>query len=239
MTSKEVNLYQRINAVMRDVITVEKGVTISMANGRGYNAVSHDDVTRLLHLPIANYGIVLSPSVVQSDLKIIEKKKEWQGKEQITNEYMASVIVELTATNSENPEEKLSIRMPAIAFDSGDKCFGKAISMATKYCYLKLFMLESVDEEESVNGASYEKRNVPAKPKQEASVRVEAPKAERPKNEKDMLGDITRKLGEELKGKQKEEQIKIMKEKYGISGLGEIMSMKPIELNVLWGKLFI
>jgi hypothetical protein len=33
--------------------------------------------------------------------------------------------------------------------DSSDKAMGKAYSMALKYCYLKTFMLESLDEEES------------------------------------------------------------------------------------------
>jgi len=145
-TSK--NLYQRINQVMLEVEGVEKGITIEFATGKTYSAVSHDDVTKLLHKPIANAGIVLQTSVVESKMDIGEKEKEYKGIKQVSKEYMASVTVEITAINMDKPEERLSVRMPAIAFDNSDKAFGKAISMATKTGLLKLFMLESFDDEE-------------------------------------------------------------------------------------------
>lgn len=159
----KLNLYQKISKIMQEVTTVEKGARIQMGGG-SYCAVSHDDVASLLHLPCANIGIVLASSVVESSLEILEKSKEYQGKVTVSKEYLAKVIVELTAINSDEPSERLTVRMPAIAFDPSDKCFGKAISMATKYCCLKLFMLESVDEEESRSDAHYSHQKPQSRP---------------------------------------------------------------------------
>ena len=144
----EKNLYQRINQVMNEVEGVEKSLTIEVSATRKYSAVSHDDVTRMLHKPIAKAGIVMQTSVFSSNMEVFEKEKLQNGVKTITREYMASVTVEVTAINMDKPEERLSVSMPAVAFDSGDKAYGKAVSMATKTALLKLFMLESFDDEE-------------------------------------------------------------------------------------------
>ena len=47
------------------------------------------------------------------------------------------------------PEEREVCKSFAYAFDSGDKAVGKAESMAVKYVFLKNFVLESTDNEES------------------------------------------------------------------------------------------
>lgn len=142
------NLYQKINQVMLEVESVEKGARIEISSTRSYTAVTHDDVTRLLHMPIAKAGLVILTSVIESKMDVTDKTKEYNGKVTTSKEYMASVTIELTAVNMDKPEEKISVNMPAIAFDPTDKAFGKAISMATKYALLKLFMLDSYDEEE-------------------------------------------------------------------------------------------
>lgn len=144
----EKNLYQRINQVMNEVEGVEKSLTIEITSTRKYSAVSHDEVTKILHKPITKAGIVIQTSVTSSSIEIFEKEKLQNGIKSVSREYMASVTVELTAINMDQPSERLSVSMPAIAFDSGDKAHGKAISMATKIALLKLFMLESYDEEE-------------------------------------------------------------------------------------------
>lgn len=178
----EKNLYQRINAVMLEVKSVTKNLTINITDTRSYKGVSHDDVTSLLHDPITNAGIVIQTSVIDSRMDVSEKEREYQGKKTISKEYMASVTVELTAINMDKPEERLSLKIPAVAFDSGDKAFGKAISMATKYGLLKLFMLESLDREEEI---SQEKKT------------ILEPKSNKSSTKKDgaVIGDYIAKVG--------------------------------------------
>lgn len=206
------NLYQKICAVMLEVESVEKNATVSMGGG-SYTAVSHDDVTRLLHLPCAKQGIVLAPSVVQSSNEKAEKVDKYGN---IKQEQIANVLVRVTAINADNPEERLFVEMPAIAFDNGDKAFGKAISMATKYAYLKLFMLESVDEEEARPEASYSH-----KPKPSFRVNVETPVVEQVKVF----------LAEKTKGKSPEEKTAFLKEKFNVSQFADLMKLSESDLT--------
>lgn len=154
--SKELNLYQRLNNVMKEVTTVFKGSEVSLGGSRSYKAVSHDDVTSLIHLPLANAGIFVEISTVESKITPFETKSEYQGREQIKTSYLAEVWVEATFVNVDKPDERFKVKKYAYALDSGDKAIGKAESMAVKYIFLKNLMLESTDEEES---RDFEKNN--------------------------------------------------------------------------------
>lgn len=160
MSSK--NLYQRLNSLMADVTSVFKGTEVSMGGGRGYSAVSHDDVTKLIHMPLVNNGIFVELGVISSKLSPLETVSEYNGKQQIKTSYLAEVTVKATFVNVDKPEERFSVESYAYALDASDKAVGKAMSMATKYIYLKNLLLESTDEEEQ---RTFEKDNKPvAKP---------------------------------------------------------------------------
>ena len=144
---------------MADVTSVFKGTEVSMGGGRGYSAVSHDDVTKLIHMPLVNNGIFVELGVISSKLSPLETISEYQGKQQIKTSYLAEVTVRATFVNVDKPEERFSVDSYAYALDSSDKAVGKAMSMATKYIYLKNLLLESTDEEEQRH---FEKEHKPA-----------------------------------------------------------------------------
>lgn len=146
---KTLNLFQRINLVMKQVDTVNKGTTVDMGNNRSYSAVSHDDVTALLHKPITEAGLAAVPSMDSAEVEATIKEKTYNGNTNKSTEYLVKVWASVTFVNIDNPEEKFTTKCYAYALDSGDKATGKAYSMAVKYCYLKTFMLESADDEES------------------------------------------------------------------------------------------
>lgn len=140
------NLYQKMTDIMKEVDTVFKGANISMGNGRSYSAVTHDDVTSLLHKPLANHGIWTKVSIEKVELTTRDKPNKYGD---TSVEYRADVWVEVTFINADKPEEREVCKGFAYAFDSSDKAVGKAESMAVKYIYLKNFTLESTDNEES------------------------------------------------------------------------------------------
>lgn len=140
------NLYQKMQAIMREVDTVFKGASINMGNGRSYSAVNHDDVARLLHKPLAEQGIITKVSVTKVDISYRDKTNKYGD---TSPEYRADVWVTVTFINADKPEEREVCESFAYAFDSGDKAVGKAQSMAVKYVFLKNFVLESTDNEES------------------------------------------------------------------------------------------
>ena len=140
------NLYQKMASIMKEVETVFKGASISMGNGRSYSAVNHDDVARLLHKPLADHGIITKVSVERVEVSSREKTNKYGD---VALEYRADVWVDVTFINADKPEEREVCKAFAYAFDSGDKAVGKAESMAVKYVFLKNFVLESTDNEES------------------------------------------------------------------------------------------
>lgn len=156
INTSKLNLFQRINIVQKAVKSVFKGAKVSMGSSGSYNAVSHDDVTALLHDPIANAGIVAFPNMESAEVDLVETVKNYGGKDTISTSYRVKVWASVEFINSDNPQESKVTKCFAYALDNSDKATGKAYSMAIKYCYLKTFMLESLDEEES---RDYEHRN--------------------------------------------------------------------------------
>lgn len=134
----ELNVYQRINAVMKEVSYVKKD-----ANVQGYKAVTHDQVTAALRKMMVKFGIVIRLEQLTSE--VIERK----DKEKNINMLLYSGTYNVHFVNIDKPEDFLTVTMCAHAADNGDKAPGKAASYATKYAMLKLFSLETGENDES------------------------------------------------------------------------------------------
>lgn len=143
------NLYQRINDIQKEITSVFKGARVQVTQNSSYRAVSHDDVSALLHLPMANAGIVTIIDMVDCKVEQLITSKTYNGQKEEKISYQATVVMAVTFVNSDDPQDRFTVKSTAYAFDSGDKAVGKAESMAVKYVYLKNFNLESTDEEES------------------------------------------------------------------------------------------
>lgn len=139
------NLLKRILDVMAEVESIEKTAKIKMGNNE-YVAVEHDEVAKLLHPQMVKHGIVAFPTMQEAECDSFNYF-DLYGKEKLG--YIAKVWVSVKFFNSDDPLDILETRCFGYALDSGDKAIGKAYSMALKYCYLKTFMLESCDKEES------------------------------------------------------------------------------------------
>lgn len=129
---KTPNLHQRILAVMTDLQYVQKG------KGKGslqYSFVSHDAVSKRIHPLLVKHGITMLPSV-----------------ENVTvNGNRCEVTMLVTFTNSDDPEQFVTVRSFGFGIDPQDKGPGKAMSYATKYAILKTFVLETGDDPENDN----------------------------------------------------------------------------------------
>lgn len=155
----ELNLYQRMNAIMLDVGKISKDKFVQLnSNGAGYKAVTHDNVTGTIRPYIVKHGVYVAVDQTSCSVDSFDVvKKGYKGAPDYTvKEYIATVNVELTFINIDNPNEKISSRGFAYAIDSSDKAPGKALSYAVKNVLLKNFMLESCDDEEE---RSFEKRH--------------------------------------------------------------------------------
>jgi len=135
----ELNIYQRILAVMAELNYVRK--TDKKVNNQ-YTFVTHDAVSEAIHPLLVKHGIVMLPSVT--------------GWKQDGNRTEADVTVAFV--NADKPDDKVEIKTFGFGIDPQDKGPGKAVSYATKYAVLKTFVLETGDdpERDSIDHVSQE-----------------------------------------------------------------------------------
>lgn len=140
----DLNIYQRINAVMKKVEYVKKDSTVKVSATGGYKAVSHDNVTALVRKHMVEQGIALTvnqTSAVFDDREVI-------GNTPVKGR-MYNGCYDICFVNIDKPSDKITISVNAQALDNGDKAPGKAMSYATKYAILKTFMIETGESDES------------------------------------------------------------------------------------------
>ena len=137
----ELNLYQRINEIRKKVDYIQKDKNVSTGTSGSYQAVTHDAVTGILRAYLIEYGVLCVPNLVTS------KANEFRNVESKQFRYDATYSFEFV--NCDKPDEKLTITIEAHAMDNADKAPGKALSYAKKYAVLKLFEIETGEDEES------------------------------------------------------------------------------------------
>lgn len=146
MTDKkpQLNIHQRISAVMADVAYVQKGN--KKVNGQ-YTFVSHDDVTAAIRPALINHGITVVPTVTEHNQ--IWTQYEEGGHTKFRG--MTEVDITVDFINIDSPEDKVSVALFGYGIDPQDKGPGKAFSYAKKYAFLQLFCLETGDDPERDN----------------------------------------------------------------------------------------
>jgi hypothetical protein len=133
------NIYQRINAVRKAIGYVQKDKAVS-TGGVSYKAVTHDTVTGMVRAALIEHGVVIVPSVLHS----VFHPKDPEAKQRL---YEATYQIDFV--NMDDPADRITTQQNAHALDYGDKAPGKAQSYATKYAILKLFNIETGEDEES------------------------------------------------------------------------------------------
>ena len=135
MTDK--NIYQRINAVMKEVSYVQKDSMVQT-----YKAVSHDMVTAVIRPQLVKHGIVVQLEQLRSEILVKRDKKAGENMHLYSGDYAIHLV------NMDNPDDRVSVTINAHAADNGDKAPGKAASYATKVALIKVFSLETGEDDE-------------------------------------------------------------------------------------------
>lgn len=140
----ELNLYQRINEVRKAIGYIQKDKSVSAGAGANYRAVTHDTVTAMIRPAMIDQGIICFPSLLDSTVTQTTNKEG-----NVSNIIRYAATYSFTFLNADKPEEQLVIIIEAHANDNQDKAPGKALSYAKKYAVLKLFEIETGEDEES------------------------------------------------------------------------------------------
>lgn len=140
----ESNLFQRINHVRKAIGYVQKDKSVSTGGG-SYKAVTHDQVTAMVRGPMIEAGIVCIPNLVESQalLPLVDKDGN------LAKQFRYEATYDFSFINADKPDDRITVRIQAHAMDNADKAPGKALSYAKKYALLKLFELETGEDEES------------------------------------------------------------------------------------------
>lgn len=146
------NIYQRINEVRKAIGYVQKDKDVGFGKS-SYRAVTHDAVTGMVRSALIEHGIVIVPSVISATFHPAEMVTSLgdDGKEHTltAKQRLYEATFQIEFVNVENPEDRIVTQQTAHALDNGDKAPGKAMSYATKYAILKLFNIETGEDEES------------------------------------------------------------------------------------------
>jgi len=141
MTDKP-NIYQRINAVRLAVPCVMKDTEVR--DGGGYKAVSHDMVTAALRPALIENGVIVYTECLESE-HVSTGKQTRSGAPIIRMDGLFRTVF----INADNPPDFFTVSLRSSAEDFGDKAPGKALSYAQKHAMLKVFNLETREDEES------------------------------------------------------------------------------------------
>lgn len=135
------NIFQRINEVRKKVSYAKKDKDVE-TGGKPYKVVTHDAITALVRNHLIDQGIVIVPRLIGSTVTDIGKTKGG------TPVIRYAARFEIDFVNADDPADRFTVPMESHANDSGDKAPGKATSYATKYAMLKLFSIETGEDDE-------------------------------------------------------------------------------------------
>lgn len=138
------NLYQRINAVRATITYVKKDKDVGEGK-YAYKAVTHDAVTGQIRQALIDNGILIIPTLVSSTAN----PKEVDADLKASKQFRYDATYSFRFINVDEPTEFFDVVIEAHAMDNGDKAPGKALSYAKKYAVLKVFEIETGENEES------------------------------------------------------------------------------------------
>ena len=130
------NLYQKIQAVMKDVAYLCKDDKVEFGSTK-YKAISEEKVTSTVRASMIKNGLVMIPVGV-------EMKREGQ----ITSTQNTYKIVDV-----DKPEDFELVASCGQGSDSQDKGSGKAMTYAFKYAILRTFMIPTGEDPDKISSA--------------------------------------------------------------------------------------
>lgn len=158
------NIYQRMNAVMAAVQSIEKDKETKGAEAFRYKYVSGERVLETIRPHLIEQGIVVIPSVIATkNESVLVKRKNGES-----TELRTEMDVRLEFVNMDDPKDRVETIFLGVGIDPGDKGPGKALAYAHKYGLLKTFCIPTSeaenDADNTIEGQRMRQSRPPAKP---------------------------------------------------------------------------
>lgn len=146
MTTKTLNIFERLSKITEELATVKKELTVGSWN-MSYKAVSERDIldaVKPLEVKYWVYSYPISREIV--DNSILTKKSEYNWKEKETNSLYMRLRVTYRFVNIDKPEEFIETIVYWDGIDTWDKWPWKAMTYADKYALMKMYKISTWDD---------------------------------------------------------------------------------------------
>jgi hypothetical protein len=153
--AEKLNLWQKINAVMKDVEYLSKDDKVSTGATGSYKAISEEKVTTVVGGALRKYGLVIIP-VEQEHFRNDETVKDKYGNEKVNR--LTTVNVKYRIINIDNPVEFEIIASSGTGVDTQDKGVGKAMTYAFKYALLRTFAIPTGEDPDKVSSEEWDSK---------------------------------------------------------------------------------
>lgn len=141
------NLYQKINRVMKDIQYLQKDDKVSMGGNNSYKAMSEEKVTQVVRESLITNGLVILP-VSQA-----HSRDELRDKDGILKGYLSIVDTQYKIVDIDSGQYEL-LASSGTGADTQDKGVGKAMTYSYKYLLLRTFAIPTGDDPDKVSSAT-------------------------------------------------------------------------------------
>ena len=163
------NIFQRLNGITAEMMTVKKNLDVQTSKYSSYKAVSERDILDAVKPLEAKYRVYSYPyerNIIEKDFLTIK------GQNGERTQFYIRAQVTYRFVNIDKPEEFIEITSWGDGIDSGDKCVGKAMTYADKYALMKAYKISTGDDPDQEASKEYEKTKKPSQ-KKETQTEVE------------------------------------------------------------------
>lgn len=140
---KDMNIYEKMSAIVNELGTVAKNLNVDLGKGKNYKAVQEKDVLDAIKPLEEKYRIYSYPKERKViDNSILEKETSYG----ITKSLYMRIETTYEFVNIDKPEEKMTMVSYGDGIDTGDKAPGKAMTYSDKYSLLKAYKVATGDD---------------------------------------------------------------------------------------------
>lgn len=140
---KEMNIYEKMSAIVNELGTVAKNLNVDLGKGKNYKAVQEKDVLDAIKPLEEKYRVYSYPKERKViDNSILEKETSYG----ITKSLYMRIETTYEFVNIDKPEEKVTMVSYGDGIDTGDKAPGKAMTYSDKYSLLKAYKVATGDD---------------------------------------------------------------------------------------------
>lgn len=139
------NIYEKINAVMKEIEYLTKDGQVSFGNTR-YKAISEEKVTTAVRNELVKQGIVIIPVQQESEIKELIRTDK-------SVNMLTTVHVKYRIQNMEDKNDYIEVESNGTGVDTQDKGVGKAMTYAYKYMLLRTFAIPTGEDPDKISSA--------------------------------------------------------------------------------------